>query len=74
VPRSLKCTLKSIKAAKDLNVEKLAAQTPGFVGADIANICNEAALIAARKGKEDISFEDFNDAIDRVIGGLRKEK
>jgi AFG3 family protein len=56
-----------------LNVEKLAAQTPGFVGADIANICNEAALIAARKGKEDVSFEDFNDAIDRVIGGLEKK-
>lgn len=65
--------LKSIKAAKDLNVEKLAAQTPGFVGADIANICNEAALIAARKGKEDVSYEDFNDAIDRVIGGLEKK-
>jgi cell division protease FtsH len=68
-----KVHLQSIKTATDLDVEKLASQTPGFVGADIANICNEAALIAARKNKESVSIEDFNDAIDRVIGGLEKK-
>jgi AFG3 family protein len=51
----------------------LAIQTPGFAGADIANICNEAALIAARKGKNEVDMSDFNDAIDRVIGGLEKK-
>ncbi len=65
--------LKPIKKSKDLNISKLAAQTPGFAGADIANICNEAALIAARKGKEEVDMADFNDAIDRVIGGLEKK-
>jgi len=55
-----------------LDVEQLAKQTPGFSGADIANVCNEAALIAARKNKKTITREDFNDAIDRVIGGLEK--
>lgn len=65
--------LKPIKVAKDLNVHKLAVQTPGFAGADIANICNEAALIAARKGKNHVDMDDFNDAIDRVIGGLEKK-
>lgn len=68
-----KVHLKSIKTAKDVDPLKLASQTPGFVGADIANICNEAALIAARKEKSDVEFEDFNDAIDRVIGGLEKK-
>lgn len=68
-----KVHLKGIKGSEALDVEKLAAQTPGFVGADIANICNEAALIAARKNKEAVEFEDFNDAIDRVIGGLEKK-
>ena len=65
--------LKPIKKSKDLNISRLAVQTPGFAGADIANICNEAALIAARKGKEEVEMSDFNDAIDRVIGGLEKK-
>ncbi len=65
--------LKPIKKSKDLNIKKLALQTPGFAGADIANICNEAALIAARKGKNEVDMSDFNDAIDRVIGGLEKK-
>jgi cell division protease FtsH len=51
----------------------LAAQTPGFAGADIANVCNEAALIAARKGKTEVYIDDFNDAVDRIIGGLEKK-
>lgn len=65
--------LKPIKKSPDLDIKKLAVQTPGFAGADIANICNEAALIAARKGKHDVNMQDFNDAIDRVIGGLEKK-
>lgn len=65
--------LKPIKVSKDLDIRKLALQTPGFAGADIANICNEAALIAARNGKSEVDMEDFNDAIDRVIGGLEKK-
>lgn len=68
-----KVHLKSIKISKEVDVVKLAALTPGFVGADIANICNEAALIAARKDKNDIDMQDFNDAIDRAIGGLEKK-
>lgn len=68
-----KVHLKAIKTGKDVDALKLAAQTPGFVGADIANICNEAALIAARKEKTEVEFDDFNDAIDRVIGGLEKK-
>lgn len=65
--------LKPIKKSKNLDIHKLAVQTPGFAGADIANICNEAALIAARKGKTEVDMDDFNDAIDRVIGGLEKK-
>jgi cell division protease FtsH len=65
--------LKPIKCSPNLDIKKLAAMTPGFAGADIANICNEAALIAARKGKKMVETEDFNDAIDRVIGGLEKK-
>lgn len=65
--------LKPIKKSQDLDINKLAEQTPGFAGADIANICNEAALIAARQGKEFVEMQDFNDAIDRVIGGLEKK-
>jgi len=68
-----KVHIKNIKLAKDLDISKLAALTPGFVGADIANICNEAALIAARNNKDAIGLEDFNAAIDRVIGGLEKK-
>lgn len=64
--------LKPIKHSEKLDIHKLAEQTPGFAGADIANVCNEAALIAARKGKEQVDMDDFQDAIDRVIGGLEK--
>jgi cell division protease FtsH len=60
------------KIDKKLNVEFLSKQTPGFSGADIANACNEAALIAARKGKKSVNKQDFMDAIDRIIGGLEK--
>ena len=62
-----------IKVSQTLDVNKLAEQTPGFAGADIANVCNEAALIAARKGKSAVDMSDFQDAIDRVIGGLEKK-
>ncbi len=65
--------LKPIKTSQKLDVHKLAEQTPGFAGADIANVCNEAALIAARKNKEAVDMSDFQDAIDRVIGGLEKK-
>lgn len=65
--------LKPIKVDKTIDVDFLAKQTPGFSGADIANICNEAALIAARKKKNMVTKEDFLDAVDRVIGGLEKK-
>jgi len=68
-----KVHLKPIKISQKLDIHKLAEQTPGFAGADIANVCNEAALIAARKGKEAVEMEDFQDAVDRVIGGLEKK-
>jgi len=68
-----KVHLKPIKLSKDLDIKKLAAQTPGFAGAEIANVCNEAALIAARKDKKEVELQDFQDAIDRVIGGLEKK-
>jgi len=68
-----KVHLKPIKLSKDVDAKKLAAQTPGFAGAEIANVCNEAALIAARKNKEAVDMQDFHDAIDRVIGGLEKK-
>ncbi len=68
-----KVHLKPIKISEKLDVHKLAEQTPGFAGADIANVCNEAALIAARKGKEAVDMADFQDAVDRVIGGLEKK-
>ena len=64
--------LKPLKLAKKLDVNFLARQTPGFSGADIANVCNEAALIAARKSKKIVEKEDFLDAVDRIIGGLEK--
>ena len=64
--------LKPIKISQKLDIHKLAEQTPGFAGADIANVCNEAALIAARKNKDSVDMGDFQDAIDRVIGGLEK--
>ncbi|MES2479802.1 MAG: ATP-dependent zinc metalloprotease FtsH [Bacteroidota bacterium] len=65
--------LAPIKKSTALDVKKLAQQTPGFAGADIANVCNEAALIAARNGKTAVDMQDFNDAIDRIIGGLEKK-
>ena len=61
------------KLAKDVDAKKLSAQTPGFAGAEIANVCNEAALIAARKDRKKVQMQDFQDAIDRVIGGLEKK-
>ncbi|MEJ7588923.1 MAG: ATP-dependent zinc metalloprotease FtsH, partial [Ferruginibacter sp.] len=68
-----KVHLEPIKISTTLDILKLAEQTPGFAGADIANVCNEAALIAARKGKDAVDMSDFQDAIDRVIGGLEKK-
>jgi AFG3 family protein len=68
-----KVHLGPIKVSESLDIHKLAEQTPGFAGADIANVCNEAALIAARKGKSGVEMKDFQDAIDRVIGGLEKK-
>ena len=65
--------LKPIKTAQDVNPTDLAAQTPGFAGAEIANVCNEAALIAARKDKKAVDMGDFQSAVDRVIGGLEKK-
>ena len=68
-----KVHLKPIKISKELNLEFFAKQTPGFSGADIANVCNESALIAARKNKKEVGKQDFLDAIDRIIGGLEKK-
>ncbi|MCG8372055.1 MAG: ATP-dependent zinc metalloprotease FtsH [Balneolales bacterium] len=68
-----KVHLKPLKLNKQVDAKKLAAQTPGFAGAEIANVCNEAALIAARGNKKSVGMKDFNDAIDRVIGGLEKK-
>ncbi|MEQ9425416.1 MAG: ATP-dependent zinc metalloprotease FtsH [Cyclobacteriaceae bacterium] len=68
-----KVHLKPLKMAKDVDPKKLSAQTPGFAGAEIANVCNEAALIAARRDKSAVDMQDFQDAIDRVIGGLEKK-
>ena len=61
------------KVADELDTEFMAKQTPGFSGADIANVCNEAALIAARKGKKAVGKQDFLDAVDRIVGGLEKK-
>jgi cell division protease FtsH len=68
-----KVHLKPIKMSKSVDIKKLAAQTPGFAGAEIANVCNEAALIAARRDRAEVEMQDFQDAIDRVIGGLEKK-
>ena len=65
--------LKPIKLEDNIDINFLAKQTPGFSGADIANLCNEAALIAARKGHESVTKQDFLDAVDRIIGGLEKK-
>jgi AFG3 family protein len=68
-----KVHLKPIKLDPAVDIRKLSAQTPGFAGAEIANVCNEAALIAARRDKKHVEMQDFQDAIDRVIGGLEKK-
>lgn len=64
--------LRNVKIADDVDVDLLARQTPGFSGADIANVCNEAALIAARRNKASVEKQDFMDAVDRIVGGLEK--
>ena len=68
-----KVHLKPIKLTKNIDVNFLARQTPGFSGADIANVCNESALIAARKSRKEVTKQDFLDAVDRIIGGLEKK-
>ncbi|MGY8989563.1 MAG: AAA family ATPase, partial [Flavobacteriales bacterium] len=65
--------LKPLKLSKNIDVNFLARQTPGFSGADIANVCNESALIAARKNKNKVEKQDFLDAMDRIIGGMEKK-
>jgi len=65
--------VKPLKLNKDVDLDFLAKQTPGFSGADIANVCNEAALVAARNGKKSVHHQDFLDAVDRIIGGLEKK-
>lgn len=65
--------LKPLKKSEELDTEFLAKQTPGFSGADIANVCNEAALVAARKDKKMVDKQDFLDAVDRIVGGLEKK-
>jgi AFG3 family protein len=65
--------MKGLKIAKDFNVEFMAKHTPGFSGADIANVCNEAALTAARRNKQEIDLQDFLDAVDRIVGGLERK-
>ena len=68
-----KVHLRPLKTDKDLDIDFLARQTPGFSGADIANVCNEAALIAARHNKKSVTKDDFLSAVDRIIGGLEKK-
>ncbi|MBS3992330.1 MAG: ATP-dependent zinc metalloprotease FtsH [Bacteroidetes bacterium] len=68
-----KVHLKPIKLDKNVDIDFMSKQTPGFSGADIANVCNEAALIAARKGKKSVEHQDFLDAVDRIVGGLEKK-
>ncbi|RPJ43315.1 MAG: ATP-dependent zinc metalloprotease FtsH, partial [Deltaproteobacteria bacterium] len=70
----LKIHSKNVLLAREVNLHQIAARTPGFVGADLANLVNEAALLAARKNKEEVGPADFDEAIDRVIGGLEKKK
>ncbi len=67
-----KVHLREVKLAKDIDLRKLAAQSPGFSGADIANVCNEAALIAARRNKQQVEDVDFYDAVDRIVAGLER--
>ncbi|AMC10578.1 peptidase M41 [Lutibacter profundi] len=68
-----KVHIKPLKLSKDVDIDFLSQQTPGFSGADIANLCNEAALIAARKSKKAVHHQDFLDAVDRIVGGLEKK-
>ena len=68
-----KVHLKPLKVVKSLDIDFLAKQTPGFSGADIANVCNESALIAARKNRKSVGKQDFLDAVDRIVGGLEKK-
>lgn len=68
-----KVHLRPLHLNEDVDVKKLAVQTPGFAGAEIANVCNEAALIAARRNRDSVTMQDFQDAMDRVIGGLEKK-
>ncbi|MCF6346740.1 MAG: ATP-dependent zinc metalloprotease FtsH [Flavobacteriaceae bacterium] len=65
--------IRPLKLAKDVDIDFLSKQTPGFSGADIANVCNEAALVAARKDKKAVHHQDFLDAVDRIVGGLEKK-
>ena len=67
-----KVHLRNVKIDDSVDVDLLSRQTPGFSGADIANVCNEAALIAARKNKKSVQRQDFMDAVDRIVGGLEK--
>ena len=69
----LRVHLKNIKVVKDLNIEKVAAMTPGMVGADLANLVNEAALLAVRKNKKKVSMSEFEEAVERLIAGLEKK-
>ena len=66
--------IKGLKLSKDFDLDLIAKNTPGFSGADIANVCNEAALTAARRGKTEIDNQDFSDAVDRVVGGIERKK
>ncbi|WP_456421134.1 ATP-dependent zinc metalloprotease FtsH [Lutibacter sp.] len=68
-----KVHIKPLKLSKDVDIDFLSQQTPGFSGADIANLCNEAALIAARQSKKAVHHQDFLDAVDRIVGGLEKK-
>lgn len=69
----LKIHSRSVKLTEDLDLQKIAAMTPGFVGADLANLVNEAALLAARRGREEVGLSEFQEAIERIIGGLEKK-
>lgn len=69
----LKVHAQKLKLSEDIDLKLLASQTPGFAGAELANLCNEAALMAARRGKEQVEMEDFQDSIERVIAGLEKK-
>ena len=69
-----KVHLRGLKVSKDFDIKLMAKHTPGFSGADIANVCNEAALTAARKNKKEIDTQDFMDAVDRIIGGLERKE